>query len=159
MSDDLLQPSVTSNPAPARRKPWRVRSQVWVAFFGGILAVTAIALLNAKRLGMSGRQRWLMAGAGLVAMAILFALWLRLPPASDYITFLRGGRDLRIYARVIAVALFLLFAAMQKRAESQHLVFAGGEYASLWGAGLAATFGLGFLQLFLVAGVTYLLRQ
>ena len=159
MSDDLLQPSVGAAPREPREKPWRVRSQIWIAFFGGILAVTAIAILNAKRLGMDQRKRWLMAAAGLVAMAILLALWLRLPAATDYVTFLKQGRELRIYARVIAVALFLLFAAMQKRAESQHLVFAGGEYASLWVAGITATFVLGILQLLLVAGTAWLVRQ
>lgn len=158
MTDELLQPSVPSNPAPVGRKPWRVRSQVWVAFFGGILAVTAIAILNAQRLGINVRKRWLMAAAGCVAFAILLALWLRQPGAADYQTFLRQGRELRIAARVIAVVLYLVLAAIQRPAEQHYRVFANGEYASLWKAGLLPTFTLGILQLLLVAGTAWLAR-
>lgn len=156
MTDDLLQPSIPANPPPVLRKPWRVRSQVWVAFFGGILAVTAIALLNARRLGIDARRRWLMGAAGAVAFTILLVLWLRQPDAADYVTFLREGRELRIAARVIAVVLYLVLAALQRRAEQHYLVFAGGEYGSLWKAGLLVTFTLGILQLLLVAGIAWL---
>lgn len=158
MSDDLLQPSVSGNPAPAGPKPWRVRSQVWVAFFGGILAVTAIALLNAKRLGIDKQKRWLMAAAGAVALTILLALWLRAPSAPDFVTFMRQAREMRMYGRVIAIVLFLILATLQKPAERHYLVFAGGDHASLWKAGLIATFTLGIVQPLLVAGIAWLAR-
>lgn len=145
MTDELLQPSVTNPPGP-RGKPWRVSSQVWVAFFGGILAITVIAILNARRLGIDNRKRWLMGAAGTVALAILLALWLRQPGAPDYQRFLREGGELRIAGRVIALVLYLILAAIQKPAERHYLVFEEGEYASLWTAGLAYTVILGTLQ-------------
>ena len=64
--DALLRPtladaSASGNPGP----PYRVSSQGYVAFFGGVLAVTIVALINARRLRMSVRgRRLLMAGAG-----------------------------------------------------------------------------------------------
>lgn len=50
--DELLQPTVTQA-APSGHLPWRLHSQFWVAFFGGIPAVTAIAWINARYLGMT----------------------------------------------------------------------------------------------------------
>jgi len=43
--DDLLTPTLTGQREPQREGglPWRLGSQVYVAFFGGVLAVTAIA--------------------------------------------------------------------------------------------------------------------
>lgn len=157
-ADDLLRPTIGATPPGAREKPWRVQSQLWVAFFGGILPVTAIALVNAHRLGMDSRKRWLMAAAGLVALGILFVFWMRLPFAADFVTYARGGRNIRIIGRVIAMALFLLLAWFQKRAEAHHLVFASGEYASLWTAGIGATLALGILQSVGLAYLSWLVR-
>ena len=115
MSDDLLQPSIGKTVSAPRKMPWRMQSQLWVAFFGGIAAVTTIAILNARRLGIDRRKQWLMAGAGAVAFGVLLALWLRQPPAPTFIDFARGSRELRLIGRVIAVVLFLLGVTIFKK--------------------------------------------
>ncbi|MGZ5431946.1 MAG: hypothetical protein ACXWH7_03390, partial [Thermoanaerobaculia bacterium] len=105
--DDLLRPTV----AASVRKgplPWRVSSQFWVAFFGGIPAVTAIAFLNARRLGASARrQQWILL-AGLVAVAAFIALFAWIRGMED------GARTMRIVGRVLAVVLFLVLARIQR---------------------------------------------
>jgi hypothetical protein len=129
--DELLQPSVA--PAEKRRLPWRVSSQFWVAFFGGIPAVTVIAFLNARRLGASARkQQWIvLAGlAAAVAFAGLFA-WMQTMDA--------GSRSMgRLAGRVLAIVLYLVLAHIQREDDGRHQVFGEGQYASLWIPGILA---------------------
>jgi hypothetical protein len=127
--DDLLQPTVT----PVVRsgyKPWRVQSQFWVAFFGGVLAVTGIAYINSGHLGVSARKRRVILALGLLALAINVALaaWMS-----------KEQRTVRFAGRVLAVLLFLALARLQREADSRHQLFGSGEYASLWGAGIFAS--------------------
>ena len=73
--DDLLQPALAGHEQrPAQRKPWRLGSQVYVAFFGGALAVGAIGLYNAITLGMPARARVAIVAIALAAEAALFAV-------------------------------------------------------------------------------------
>jgi hypothetical protein len=44
--DPLLQPSLQDREPDYGDPPWRLESQVWVAFFGGVEALTIIAWLN-----------------------------------------------------------------------------------------------------------------
>ena len=56
--DGLLRPSLQDAHLPGThgpRRPWRVGSQFFVAFFGGILPGALIAYLNGRRLGLLGR--------------------------------------------------------------------------------------------------------
>lgn len=157
IDDELLQPTVSSE-APRRHRPWRLQSQFWVAFLGGALAGATIAILNAGRLGVPRRTRWMMAGLTAVTIAVLLALWLQQPVASSFGTFVRSGREMRLYSRIAAVALYLVLAAMQRKADARHQVFSVGEYASLWGPGAAAIFIAGTLQTALLAGIAWLGR-
>lgn len=130
--DDLLRPTV-ANSVRKGPLPWRVSSQFWVAFFGGIPAVTAIAFLNARRLGASARrQQWILL-AGIVAVAAFIALFAWIRGMED------GARTMRIVGRVLAVVLFLVLARIQREDDGRHRVFGSGEYASLWLPGLLAT--------------------
>lgn len=146
--DDLLQPTIA--PAEKRPLPWRVSSQFWVAFFGGIPAVTAIAFLNARRLGLSAsRQRWIV-GAGVIGMVISIALmgWLTMSMED-------GRRTGRIATRVLAVVLFLVLARIQRDEDGRHQVFGSGEYASLWLPGILAT----VISAALFVGIALLMMQ
>ncbi|HEX6161223.1 MAG TPA: hypothetical protein VF111_13705 [Thermoanaerobaculia bacterium] len=127
--DDLLQPTVQEEARPRGPLPWRLQSQFWVAFFGGAFAVTVIALLNAMRLDVDRTKRWLIVVAGLVGMGLTAVVFLLTEHASQS----------RIGARVVGVVLFLVLRPLQKGADDHHQVFRGGDYASLWGPGIAAT--------------------
>jgi hypothetical protein len=144
--DELLQPTVT----PVARsgvKPWRVQSQFWVAFFGGILAVTGIAYINARHLGASATIRKLILACGVIALAIYIGLagWV----------FLDEPRNMRFAGRILAVVLFLGLARLQREGDARHQLFGSGEYASLWGAGFTASH-LGNIAL---AGIVFALYR
>lgn len=157
MSDDaLLQPSVPRDaPSGPRPLPWRVSSQFWVAFFGGVLAVTAVALVNAKRLGVAKERRLWMGAVATLAFALVLGLWWANSEGGTYIEALQPGRGVRMGGRVLAVLLYFALAAFQRVADARHEAV-DGRYASLWMFGLAATFGLGIVQLAVVAIVATL---
>ena len=157
-ADDLLQPTVGEAPPAFAEKPWRVSSQLWVAFFGGVLAVTVVAWLNARRLGIPARTRVMMVAIGGAAGAALLPLWMRIPPSDGVVEFLRGGRSHGLYSRLVAVGVYLILARMQKRADAHFQVFGGGDYASLWKTGLLAVVVLGALQTALLAAVAWGVR-
>ena len=67
LADELVDMSV---------RPWRLMSQTYVAFFGGVIASTVIAFLNARRLGVEAARRrliLLVGAGGLVAVIAVFA--------------------------------------------------------------------------------------
>lgn len=129
--NDLLRPTIA--PEPPRALPWRVSSQFWVAFFGGVPAVTVIAYLNAGRLGASPfKRRWIVI-AGVIALAVtlITMAWLGIATESRQVA--------RIAVRVIAVVLFLILARIQRDDDRRHQVFGLGQYDSLWGPGILVT--------------------
>jgi hypothetical protein len=148
--DELLQPTVA--PAEPRPLPWRVSSQFWVAFLGGVPAATAIAFLNAGRLGApASKRRWILV-AGIVALlvSIGFSAWLGIVEEQR--------RTARIVMRVVAVLLFLVLARIQRDEDAHHQVFGSGQYASLWIPGIIATVVSGVGLVGIVLAVWALLR-
>ena len=99
-----------------------------------------------------------MAALTAVALGALLVLWLQRPPSSDFGTFFRTARDMRLYGRIAAVALYLALAALQRKADAHHQVFSDGEYASLWGPGAAAVIVGGTIQPLLLAGTAWVAR-
>jgi hypothetical protein len=71
--DDLLQPTLADHEG-RKYQPFRLSSQVYVAFFGGALAVGAIGFINAVFLGMPKRARAAILALALAAEAALVAL-------------------------------------------------------------------------------------
>ncbi len=149
-ADDLLTPSlqhrVELSDTPS---PWRLSSQVYVAFFGGSLAVTAIALLNARRHAMPRKALILIAVAGLVAFAAVLAVASIIANDGD------GGTPsgLRVAVQLISVVgwgpMFLLQRPFDRVFES----FGDREYKSLLGPGLLAVLALGMVQLYAIVKV------
>lgn len=133
----LLRPTIS--PMSQGPKPWRLEPQLGVAVLGGVVACTALALLNARRLDAPEQVRRQLLQVGLacfvaefVLLAVLEAfgaptasLWLVLIGAS-VLAYLLQARLVRRYDR-----------AFQRR---------DGEYAPLWKPGLIAAFGGRFVD-------------
>jgi hypothetical protein len=143
MPDELLRPTIGAAVDMSVR-PWRLMSQTYVAFFGGVIATTVIAFLNARRLGVRPNTRWLILAVGAAGL-VLAAVLIRLPATDD-----SGG--LRVAVRVVAVACCLVQLRLQ-RPMDRAFQLRGGDYGSLWGPGLAAVFGGGLLEVVLLAAV------
>src|SRR5918992_1543771 len=117
--DDLLRPTLSdARPRPNElTPPYRVSSQGYVAFFGGVLAVTIVALINARRLQMPLRPRLLMAGVGALAVAgeVIAA------------TLITGDQSPRIIRTLAALAAFGVFYWLQRSAERVYEYHATAE--------------------------------
>ncbi|MBB5791443.1 hypothetical protein [Jiangella mangrovi] len=143
MSDELLRPTVQGLIGTSE-KPWRLTSQAYVAFFGGVLASTTIAVVNARRLGVPPDKRRLMmlvGGLAFVAAVVVGALL-----ADD------GTGAARLGARVVAVVAILLLIRLQQPMD-RAFVLRNGEYGSLWGPGLLAVFTLGLVEVLVIVAL------
>jgi hypothetical protein len=143
MPDELLRPTIGAGVDMSAR-PWRLMSQTYIAFFGGVIATTVIAFLNARRLGVRPDKRRLILAVGAAGL-VLAAVMIRLPATDD-------SSGLRVGIRVVAVACCLLQLRLQ-RPMDRAFQLRGGDYGSLWGPGLAAVFGCGLLEVVLLAAM------
>ena len=129
--DDLLQPTLADQRQHRPlEKPWRLGSQVYVAFFGGAFALGGIAFLNAGRLAMSMRARLAIVGIALAAEAALFAG-----------VQATGTDEVRIAGIVAGLAAFggaYLIQRSPDRVYHYHHPSEDEEYESLFGPGLVA---------------------
>jgi drug/metabolite transporter (DMT)-like permease len=151
--EDLFAPSLQGEarvePLTAGERPWQLSSQFYVAFFGGALAVTAIAWLNAKRLRAPAEtQRWILmlGGLGVVASVVVsYVLY-----GNDF------GSATRIGYRVVAVLLAGAFYKLLQPADRVYSfrspVDEDEQYDPMWIPGLLATVVGGAVQLGLVFG-------
>jgi predicted permease len=145
--DELFEPTLAEYRETGER-PWRLGSQFYVAFFGGVVAVTAIAWLNAKRLGLDDRRRWLILLVGAVGLAATIGVPLIRDEGAD--------AAFRLTSRVIAVLAFGGMYLLQRSADRVHSAFARDEeqaYASLWVPGLIAVIVGGVAQAVIVLSV------
>jgi hypothetical protein len=129
--NELLRPTIA--PEPPRPMPWRVSSQFWVAFLGGVPAVTVIAYLNARRLRASQSKRRWIALSGVIALIVTIVMMASLGMTEEY------RQVARIGVRVIAVVLFLILARIQRDDDRRYQVFGLGQYDSLWAPGILVT--------------------
>lgn len=150
---DLFEPTLQAAVAGRRERPaepWRVKSLMWIAFFGGSLALTAIAYLNGKRLKLSpARQHQvLLAGVAGFLLTLGAAYVLGQAEVAQRWQPGPGGSGFRLVSRAIALLAYLVILRLQRSAQRIYR-FGGGEYASLWRPGLVAVMVLGTLQNFL----------
>lgn len=127
-TDDLLRPALTGYRRTGY-KPWRLQSQIYVGFFGGALAVGAIAFANATMLGMSVRAR-----AAIVALVLAAEAALLTAVALTETGVVRLG--LPLAGLVVYGGAFLI----QRSADRVYHFHTDEDepYESLFGAGLAA---------------------
>lgn len=141
--DDLLRPSLEDRTPPPTggERPWRLGSQVYVAFFGGPVAVTAVALLNAERLRLRPTASVLIAACGLAGLIATVVLAASIEDLPSY------GR------RAVALAAWGGMWWAQRLADRTYGFHARDEepYASLWIPGIAAVV-LGNVVLVLLVG-------
>ncbi|GAA3111494.1 hypothetical protein JOF29_004305 [Kribbella aluminosa] len=133
MPDDLLRPTIGAGVNMSVR-PWRLMSQTYVAFFGGVIASTVVAYLNAGRLGVDAAKRRLILLSGLAGLVVVVAVFLLLYADSGITSGLRVG------IRVVAVLCCMAQIRLQ-RPMDRAFQLRGAEYGSLWGVGIAATIG------------------
>jgi hypothetical protein len=138
-TSELLTPTLQSHRprSPDAKRPWRLGSQLYVAFLGGVPGVTIIALINATRLRAPARVLAMIAGAGVLGMAAVVAFLA--------IFFGEGGADdgpsgLQIGVQVISVLAWGLMFLAQRQWERIYQVYSSGAepHASLLVPGLLA---------------------
>ena len=128
--DDLLQPTLAGQERrPSNYKPWRLGSQVYVAFFGGALAVGAIGFYNSITLGMPVRARVAIVAMALAAEAALVVL----VRATD-------TDEVRLVSIVAGLVAFGGAYLLQRSPDRVYHFHADDDepYESLFGAGLIA---------------------
>lgn len=146
--EDLLRPSLQDVRDPAAGgRPWRLSSQFYVAFFGGALAVTALAWLNAGRLGATTEvKRWILVTGtvGVVASIVVSYMFF----GDDY----RGAA--RIAYRVVGVVTSIVLYRLQRSADRVYSFRTprsdDEQYDAMLGPGLVAVLAGGVLQLVIV---------
>ncbi|MEV7012383.1 hypothetical protein [Streptosporangium sp. NPDC051022] len=135
-ADSPAQPPV----AAGRARPWRLQSQGYVAFFGGCVAVTTIALINAARLGMPVKGRVLIACTGLAGLTLTLTLAMVLNPEVSIAAY-------TWLARGSAVVVHLVQAGVQKPYDRGTLLLSRGEeHAPMWLPGALAVLSGGLLE-------------
>jgi hypothetical protein len=142
--DDLLQPTLAGHERRPMYKPWRLGSQVYVAFFGGPLAVGAIAAYNSITLGMPRSARFAIAAIALAAEAAFAAAIL--------LTETDSTRLISIVAGLAAFGGVYLIQRSPDRVYHFH-TDEDEPYDSLFGAGLFAVIVARIFEGILYAGV------
>ncbi|GAA1600046.1 hypothetical protein GCM10009742_54970 [Kribbella karoonensis] len=149
MPDDLLRPTVGAGVNMSAR-PWRLMSQTYVAFFGGVIASTVVAYLNAGRLGVDAAKRRLILLSGLAGLVVVVGVFLLLYSDAGVLSGLRVG------IRVVAV-LCCMAQIRWQRPMDRAFQLRGAEYGSLWGLGIAATVGGAIIEALILLLVTVVL--
>jgi hypothetical protein len=132
-SDDLFTPTLVDLPArPAGTpRPWRLSSQLYVAFLGGPLAAAAVAWLNGRRLGLEPARLRLVPAVGALGLGVALAV-----AAAAH----ASGSVPRIVSQVSGIACFFVLRELQRPADHRYRMAARGKgdaYESLLGPGLA----------------------
>lgn len=153
--DDLFQPSLKRQASVYVEKPWPLHHQIWVAFFGGTLAITVLAYLNSQRLKMPAvmQRKILLIGLGGVLLTFLVAFGLAGMDLPDYWA---NNRGVRLAGRVVALLTFVVLRRLQESADRIYRAFHKRRYESLWQAGVVIVLVIGTIQGLIVYVITSL---
>ena len=116
----------------------------------GVLASTAVAYLNAGRLGVDAAKRRLIPLTGLAGLLAVIGLFVLLYGDSGVTS------GLRVSIRVVAVLCCLAQLRLQ-RPMDRAFQLRGADYGSLWGVGIAATIGGAVAEALILLLVTVVL--
>lgn len=138
MADDLFTPTITPATYAPQRPPWRPGSLIYPAVFGGPLAVTVLALVNARRLRLPGRPTLAIAGAGLAAVVTRMVVTVALLDGH------MSGPGRLVGA--LSGAVVWAVANLTQKGRFRTYEMRGGEPASLVLPGIGAAVGLGIVE-------------
>jgi hypothetical protein len=145
-TDQLFRASLAGYSAPNKR-PWRLDSQFWVAFFGGPVAAGALAWVNAGRLRLSPARRIAVLSIAAGAL-VLEAVGAAVLAVADIASATWDG-DWRVLGLTVqgggAVAHPFLHRVQRTGDRIFRLVRGDADYASLWRPGLFAAVGGGLI--------------
>ncbi|WP_405058478.1 hypothetical protein OG474_37915 [Kribbella sp. NBC_01505] len=148
--DDLLRPTIGERVDPKVR-PWRLNSQAYVAFFGGVIAATIIAWLNSGRLGVDRGKRWLIVGTGVLGLVAVMVIYARLNDEGDS----EQTQTVQIVIRLVAV-LCILVQMRWQRPMDRAFQLRGADYHSMWVLGPILVVVCAILEALLLALVVTL---
>ena len=136
-------------PLAKGERPWRLGSQLYVGFFGGALAVAAIAWENSRRVGAPREtQKWIVIVGALGVVASVIVSYMLY--GNDF------GSAARLGYRIVGVLTFGVLYKLQRSADRVYSFRSPSDhehdYDSMWGAGLVAVLAGGLLQLGIVFG-------
>ncbi len=127
MPDELLRPTIGA-PVDMSVRPWRLMSQTYVAFFGGVIAATIIAFLNARRLGVDATKRRLILLTGVVGLMIAIVLSIVVDVGAE-------GDPYALLPNVAVTATALVTSYIQQRIQrpmDRAIQLRGVDYRPLW---------------------------
>lgn len=143
--EHIYQPSIL-NENEDRTRSYVVNNLFFVAFFGGIFAIVALGMQNAKRLKLEKKYILILSIlSGLLITGKLIIVYVIgqgiLAIDEDYI---------KVFGRIIAVAGFFIFFAFLNKPYKDHLAV-GGQTESLWMPGFLACIVSGFIEFIAMA--------
>ncbi|MBM0225359.1 MULTISPECIES: hypothetical protein [Micromonospora] len=142
MADDLFTPTITPAAYAEGRPPWRPGSLVYPAVFGGALAATVLALVNARRLRLPVGAVLAIVGTGLAALVARLAIT---------VVLLDGHTSgpARLVGALSGVLVWSV-ANLTQKGRFRTYEMRGGQAASLVLPGIAAALGLGIVEAVLI---------
>lgn len=126
--DDLLRASLQDSPVREGEQPWSLRWQPLVALLGGIVAVTAVALINLRRYGAPARQQRLAIATGLLGLAATLS----------YVAVVDGS-GLHIVPRLLGLAFYIALYRIQQPFDAVWRLYRGQRTESFLVPGIAWT--------------------
>ncbi|WP_342545128.1 hypothetical protein [Lysinibacillus sp. FSL W7-1291] len=138
--ENIYQPSLISENED-RTRSYNVNNLFFVAFLGGIIAITALGVQNAKWLKLEKKYiRILTILSGLLITGKLIMVY-----AIGQGILAIDENYIKVFGRIIAVAGFFIFFAFLNRPYKDHLAV-GGQTESLWKPGFLACMISGFIE-------------
>lgn len=138
--ENIYQPSLISENED-RTRSYNVNNLFFVAFLGGIIAITALGIQNAKWLKLEKKYRRILT----ILSGLLITGKLIMVYAIGQGILAIDENYIKVFGRIIAVAGFFIFFAFLNRPYKDHLAV-GGQTESLWKPGFLACMISGFIE-------------
>lgn len=139
--EDIYQPSLI-DVTEDRTRSYEVSHLFFVAFIGGIIAIVALGIHNAKSLKLEKKYIGTLTILGSILiigkLVIIYAIGQGILKIDE--------NYIKLLGRIIGVACFFIFYVFLNKPYKDHLAI-GGETKSLWKPGFLACLISGFIDL------------